>query len=221
MNDTRTARQSARFEPAWIDPERTALVIVDMQADFAAPDGAAARAGANLAAVPAALEGATRLVDAAREAGVPVVFVGLQTDPETQSAAWARRISRRGGDPQAELALCRAGSLGAAFVGPRPVSGDLVIAKGRYSGFFATDLNAALSARRRDTLVVCGLTTECCVDCTVRDAFHLDYHVFIAADACASYDPAAHEAALASLAANFALIVAVDAVARAWEKAVA
>ncbi|MHB8530264.1 MAG: cysteine hydrolase family protein, partial [Caulobacteraceae bacterium] len=67
-----------------------------------------------------------------------------------------------------------------------------------------------------DTLVVCGVATECCVDCTVRDAFHLDYHVFLGADACASYERDLHEAALKSLERNCAILVRADEVVAAW-----
>ena len=67
-----------------------------------------------------------------------------------------------------------------------------MIPKIRYSGFFGTNLDAGLRALGVDTLLVCGLTTECCVDSTVRDAFHADYHVFHrAADACGAYEPEA------------------------------
>jgi ureidoacrylate peracid hydrolase len=201
---------------AWIAPRRTALLIVDMQTDFAAPEGAMGRAGADLSATPAALAAAQRLADAARAASVPVVFVGLMTAPEDDSAAWAERMRRQGVDPVEELALCRAGTLGAAFVGPIPLVGEPVVAKLRYSGFFRTDLDAQLQRLGVDTLVIAGLTTECCVDCTVRDAFHLDYHVFVARDACAAYEPDLHEAALKSLALNCAIIVTTDAVVGAW-----
>lgn len=187
-----------------------------MQTDFASPEGAAGRAGANLADVPAALAAARRLADAARAAGAPVVFVGLMTSPEDDSAAWAERLRRRDGNPAADLALCRAGTPGAAFVGPIPLAGEPIIPKLRYSGFFRTDLDAQLQRLGVDTLVVAGLTTDCCVDCTVRDAVHLDYQVFIAADACAAYDPALHAAVLQALAANFAIIVATDDVVAAW-----
>lgn len=200
----------------WIAPPRTALLVVDMQTDFAAPDGAMGRAGADLSAVPAALAAAQRLAGAARAAGVPVVFVGLMTTPEDDSAAWAERLRRLGGDPAGDLALCRAGTLGAAFVGPIPLVGEPVVAKLRYSGFFRTDLDAQLQRLGVDTLVIAGLATECCVDCTARDAFHLDYHVFLAADACAAYAPDLHEAALKSLALNCAIVVTADEVIAAW-----
>ena len=145
---------------AWISPGRTALVIIDMQVDFAALGGALGAAGVDLSAVPAALAAAERLAESARAAGVPVVFVGLQTSREEDSPAWSERMRRRGGDPEAESGLCRQGAPGAAFVGPTPRPGEAVIAKLRYSGFFGTSLDAALKAMGADTVLLCGLTTE-------------------------------------------------------------
>ncbi len=200
----------------WIAPTRSALLVIDMQVDFASPDGALGLAGVDLSAVPDALAAAERLANAARAAGAPVIFVGLQTSAETDSAAWSERMRRRGGSPEEEGALCRAGEPGAAFVGPTPSPGELVIAKTRYSGFFRTDLDARLRERGIDTLVVCGLTTECCVDCTVRDAFHLDYHLFLAADACAAYETDLHSGSLKSLELNCAILVDTDEVIEAW-----
>ena len=202
----------------WIAPRRTALLVIDMQVDFAAPEGALGGV-VDLGAVPAALAAAERLAAAARAAGAPGVFVGLQTSPRADSAAWAERLRRRGGDPDAESGLCREGTAGAAFVGPTPLPGEPVVAKLRYSGFFRTDLDVRLKRLGVDTLVVCGLTTECCVDCTVRDAFHLDYHVFIAVDACAAYDPTLHASALRSLELNCAILTSADEVAAAWAEA--
>jgi ureidoacrylate peracid hydrolase len=200
----------------WIDPRHTALFVIDTQVDFASPVGAVARSGADLRAIPAALAAASRLAAAARRAGATVVFVRLETRPETDSPAWAERMRRRGGVPEIDAALCRAGTSGADFYGTAPAEGDLTVVKGRYSAFFDTSLDAILKARGVDTLVVCGLTTDCCVDCTVRDAFHLDYHVFLAADACAGYDEPLHDAALASLGHNFAILLSAAAVATAW-----
>jgi ureidoacrylate peracid hydrolase len=202
----------------WLAPRRTAVAIVDMQADFASPLGAVARAGADLRGVASALANAERLASAARRAGAPVIFVGLETTPDTDSPAWIERVRRLGGDPDLEMALCRRGSPGAAFYGPTPADGDLVIMKSRYSAFLGTDLLDRLRRRAIDTLVVCGVTTECCVDATVRDAFHADLHVFLVADACAGYDEALHDAALKSLALNFAILVETDRVEFVWSE---
>lgn len=200
----------------WIAPARTALLIIDMQADFAAPDGRMAQWGADLSGVPAALAAADRLAGAARAAGVAVIFAGLETHPETDSPVWAERLARLGQDPAQALDLCRAGSPGARFVGPTPQPGDKVIAKTRYSAFVGTDLEAQLRARGIDTLVLCGLTTESCVDSTARDAFHRDFHVVLAADACAAYEADLHAVSVKALALNCVLVAAADAVVTAW-----
>lgn len=202
----------------WIAPDRTALLVIDMQVDFASPEGAAGRWGLDLSTVPAALAAAQRLVSAARGAGVPAVFAGLSTTPRTDSPAWGERMRRRGGDPLTDAAICRAGGAGGAFVGPLPEPGDLVIRKTRYSAFWGTDLDARLKVLGVDTLVLAGLTTECCVDGTARDAFNLDYHVFVAADACAAYEPDLHAGALKMLDLNTALLTDTAKVAAAWSR---
>jgi nicotinamidase-related amidase len=204
------------LSPDWIAPNRTALVIIDMQVDFAAPEGVIGRMGVDMSGLAPALAAAERLAGAARAAGTPVVFVGLFTSPDTDSPAWRERMARRGGDPDVESDLCRAGQAGSDFYGPKPVDGELVIEKSRYSAFVGTDLEQRLRARGVDTLVLCGLTTECCVDCTARDAFHADFHVFVPVDACAAYEVDIHEAALKIMGLNFAILTDTDAVADAW-----
>ncbi|MEH0198397.1 isochorismatase family cysteine hydrolase [Caulobacter sp. CCNWLY153] len=205
--------------PAWIAPGRTALAVIDIQVDFASPDGLLGQYGVDMGMAAPAVDAATALVAAARQARVPVVFVGLFTAPDTDSPAWNERMRRRGGDPDSEAALCRAGQPGSAFFGPQPADGELVIAKTRYSGFVGTDLDARLKVMGVDTLVVCGLTTECCVAATAADAFDLDYHVFVAADACAAYEPDLHEVALKTMGLNTAILTDSVEVAKAWKEA--
>ena len=202
----------------WITPSRTAVLIIDMQVDFASPQGALG-GFIDMSVVEPALAAADALAANARAAGVPVVFVGLSTTPETDSPAWNERMRRRGGDPDTDAALCRAGQVGSEFYGPKPSPGEVVVAKTRYSGFVGTDLDVQLKALGVDTLVVAGLTTECCVDSTVRDAFDLDYHVFVVADACAAYEADIHEASLKVMALNSAILTDTAAIADAWKGA--
>jgi ureidoacrylate peracid hydrolase len=204
------------LRPEWIDPKRTALLPIDMQVDFGAPDGMLGKLGLDMTAPLAAVAQSEKLAAAARAAGVPVVFVGLQTRKELDSPHWKERTRRLGQNANSDSGLCREGSAGAQFIGPTPLAGDTVIGKLRYSGFYGTPLDTALKARGVDTLVLCGLTTECCVDCTARDAFHLDYHVFIATDACAAYEPNLHEGALVSLELNCAILASTDEIVAAW-----
>jgi len=202
----------------WIAPARTAVLIIDMQVDFASPDGALG-GFIDMSVVEPALAAAEALATDARAAGVPVVFVGLHTTPETDSAAWNERMRRRGGDPDVDAALCRTGEVGSEFYGPKPLPGELVVPKTRYSGFVGTDLDIQLTKLGVDTLVVAGLTTECCVDSTVRDAFSLDYHVFVAADACAANEADMHTASLKVMELNSAILTDTAAVALAWKGA--
>ncbi|WP_425998382.1 cysteine hydrolase family protein [Caulobacter sp. DWR1-3-2b1] len=206
----------APLEPEWIAAGRTALLIIDMQVDFAAPEGVIGCMGVDLSSVVSALAAAERLAKAARAAAVPVIFVGLFTSPDTDSSMWRERMARRGGDPDVESDLCRAGQAGSDFYGPKPALGELVVEKTRYSAFVGTGLGETLRGRGIDTLVLCGLTTECCVDCTARDAFHQDFHVFVPADACAAYETEVHEAALKAMGLNFAILIDAEAVIASW-----
>lgn len=160
-----------------IDPARTALLLIDWQVDFAAPEGAMALQGRDLSSVPAALAQAAVLLDAARAAGVPPVFVRLHSAD-----------------------LCAPGTPGADFFGIAPQPDDLVVTKPLYSAFAGKGLAANLKDRGIGTLVLSGLTSECCVAATAWAAFEAGFAVVIAADACAAYEPALHDNALRALA---------------------
>jgi nicotinamidase-related amidase len=215
VNAVTTSATLADSLATWIAPSRTAVLVIDIQVDFASPDGALG-AYVDMTAVRPAVAAAERLVETARGAGVPVVFVGLFTTPEADSPSWKERLRRRGGNAEDESALCREGEVGSDFYGPKPLPGEAVVKKTRYSGFLGTDLDARLKALGVDTLVVAGLTTECCVDSTVRDAFNLDYHVFVAADACAAYEADIHAASLKVMDLNSAILTDTAQVAAAW-----
>jgi ureidoacrylate peracid hydrolase len=198
----------------WIAPGRTALLLIDMQVDFASPDGAMGKEGHDLASAMAAVRQAERLAEAARGAKVPLVFVRLITRPEDETD-FLREWKERRGSPGA--LLCREGTRGADFVGPRPAGGDYVVSKSRYSPFDGTRLDESLRAMGRDTLVVCGLTTECCIAAAVQDAFARDYHVFVAADAVAAYQPDLHAVTLLALELSFAQLALTAEIVAAWK----
>ncbi|HEX4117874.1 MAG TPA: cysteine hydrolase [Rhizomicrobium sp.] len=199
----------------WLAPSRTALLLVDCQVDFASPDGLMAQQGNDMAAAMAAIRNAAALADEARKAGVPCLFARLLTRPGDETPMMREWKTRRGqeGDPL----LCREGSKGAEFVGVTPLADEAVFSKNRYNAFAGTALDAHLKAIKRDTLVVAGLTTECCVDSTARDAFERDYHVVIANDAVAAYEPDLHQGALKALALNCAMLALTADIFLAWK----
>jgi ureidoacrylate peracid hydrolase len=198
--------------PDWVSPGRTALIVIDCQVDFGAPDGEMARRGADMTAAQAALVEAVSLTDAARAAGVRIVFVRLVTGGESKIAREAKQ--RRGDD---EPDLCVEGTRGADFIGPQPRAGDAIVSKIHFSAFARTGLAEQLQAQGVDTLVLAGLTTECCVQASAWDAFEHDFHVFIAGDACAAYQEALHCHALKALEMSGATVAMAAAFAAAWK----
>jgi nicotinamidase-related amidase len=174
-----------------------ALLLIDFQRDFGAPDGAMARQGHDVTACQAALATAMRLADAARKAGVPVVFVRLMGKP---------------GDP-----LCAAGTPGADFIGPQPLAGERIVSKALFSAFHDTGLAGTLRDADVDSLVLAGLTTECCVAASAWAAFEHGFAVAIATDACAAYEPGLHDGALEALKRSGATLQKVAVLTASWK----
>lgn len=190
---------------ALLDIERCLLLVVDVQVDFAAPDGAMALFGADLSAVAPSIARMRALIAAARARGLAIGWLRVLTDPTTDNPAAKRFYAWRGLPPSA-LNVCRDGERGSAYYELIPECGDLQVEKRQYSGFYGTELESLLRARQVQSLLLVGLTTECCIDCTARDAFHRGFDVIIPSDACAAYAEATHWSALANLSANCALL---------------
>ena len=198
-----------------ISPDRAALIIIDVQEDFISPAGAAGSWGMDLSVFEGPLRRIEALIAVARAKGVLLVFVRVVTRPETDSTALTLLHQRKGRPPET-LAVCRAGSSGAGYNRIAPQPGDIEIEKVLYSGFVGTDLEAQLRARGIDTLMFVGFTTECCVDCTARDAFHRNFNVFLVTDACAAYEEELHVGALYALSKNCAMLTDSETVVTAW-----
>lgn len=197
-------------------PGSVALCVIDIQVDFGSSEGALARMGVPVELVAPAIENAGRLVTFARRAGIPVIFAGLKTDPSTDSAAWIEWMRYRNVDPDCAYAVCRDGSGGEAFYKVVPEAGDQIVWKQRYSAFVGTGFENLLRAQGIDTLVICGLTTECCVDSTVRDAFQRDWLVVVAGDACGAYRDDFHHLTLEVLTESFAVVLNTDDIVGTW-----
>jgi nicotinamidase-related amidase len=198
-----------------IHPRRTALCVIDVQVDFGSRDGLYGRAGLDLSRVDPAVDRILELHEAARRAGIFTVFVRLETGPDTDSLAAAERRDRMG--MAANARPCAAGTPGADYYRVAPRAGDAEIVKHRYSSFVNTNMEFVLKARHGiDTLVICGLTTECCVDTAVRDAFVRDYHVFLPLDACASYRRDMHDVCGDVFKQYFAIVAPAQAIVQAW-----
>ena len=190
---------------AMVDPERTALLVIDVQRDFSAPGGFSHMMGGDLSTMEPAIDAIQAIIPAARRAGLVIAFMRVITRDETDPPAMLRLMERRGRAGGA--ALCRAGTEGANYYRVRPQLGDIQIEKNRFDSFLETSLDEQLRARGIDAVIVTGVSTDCCVDSTARAAFQRDYDVFVVPDACAASSSYLHHGALAALERNVCLLV--------------
>ena len=184
----------ARPAPLVVDPRRAAVVVVDMQNDFGAPGGMFDRAGIDIGGVAAAADAMRAVLAAAREAGIPIVYVKMEHAPDLSDVGpgdgphWIKHLPLRVGDG----VVAPDGSAGRILVrdtwntaildAVAPEPGDPIVSKHRYSGFFETELDDVLRGLGAKTLLVTGLTTSVCVESTVRDAMFRDYSCVVLED---------------------------------------
>ena len=179
-------------------PKKIALIIVDLQNDFLAPEGAYARGGA---ASTAARELPGRVVGVARalKAGGGLVAASqftlwpdAQGQPMISPHLKALRPFLRRGD-------FAPGSAGQANVVELQPLIDVSVCKVAYSAFFNTQLDWVLRHAGIDTVAVCGIVTNGGVASTVRDAHMREYHTIVLSDGCAAFKPEVHATALADM----------------------
>jgi nicotinamidase-related amidase len=190
-------------EPAAIaiDPERTALVIIDMQRDFLERGGFGETLGNDVSLLTAAVAPCRALLAAARRRRMLVIHTREGHRPDLSDAPPAK-VERgspalRIGSPGPMGRILIRGEKGHEIVPAlAPHEDEPIIDKPGKGAFYATDLHAMLVNRRIEDLIVCGVTTEVCVHTTVREANDRGFRCLVPADACASYFPEFHEVGL-------------------------
>lgn len=187
--------------PIAVDWGTTALVIIDMQRDFMEPGGFGETLGNDVSQLASAVAPIAVVLKAARETGMMVVHTREGHLPDLSDAPPAKiergAPSLRIGDPGPMGRILIRGEAGHDIIPALyPVEGEIVIDKPGKGAFYATTLGADLKARDIDTLLVCGVTTEVCVNTTVREANDRGYRCIVIADGCASYFPEFHEMGL-------------------------
>jgi ureidoacrylate peracid hydrolase len=163
-----------------IIPEKTALLVVDMQNDFV-QEGAPIEIPRPRAMVPRL----NRLLDVCRAHQILVIYIrhvirGGDID--------AGRLADHHAAIRQNKAIIAGTSNVEIYEGLTPQPGDLVVAKPRYSAFYGTDLEAILRSKGIDTMIISGTVTNVCCDSTARDAFSRDYKVIFLSDGTATRD---------------------------------
>jgi biuret amidohydrolase len=198
------AKVQAEPEPLSVDLGRAALIIIDMQRDFLEPGGFGETLGNDVSLLQAAVAPCRAVLAAARANGILVIHTREGHRPDLSDAPRAK-VER--GAPS--LRIGAPGPMGRILVRGEPghdiipelypIAGEPVIDKPGKGAFYQTDLDLMLHNRGIDTLLVCGVTTEVCVNTTVREANDRGYRCVVLSDCCASYFPEFHIAGLAMI----------------------
>jgi nicotinamidase-related amidase len=184
-----------------IDLDRTALVIIDMQRDFLEPGGFGEALGNDVSRLKGAVGPCMALLEVVRSRKLLVVHTREGHRPDMTDAPKAKvergAPRQRIGDVGPMGRILIRGEPGHDIIRelyPRP--GEPVVDKPGKGAFYATDLHLILQDRDIENLIVCGVTTEVCVNTTVREANDRGYRCIVPADCCGSYFPEFHEMGL-------------------------
>jgi nicotinamidase-related amidase len=192
---------AAEPQPINIDLDRTALIIIDMQRDFLEPGGFGETLGNDVSRLQAAVGPCKAVLDAARAAGMLVIHTREGHRPDLSDAPPAKvergAPSKRIGDAGPMGRILVRGEAGHDIVDELyPAAGEPVIDKPGKGAFYQTDLESMLKNRGIENLLVAGVTTEVCVNTTVREANDRGYRCIVIGDACGSYFPEFHDMGL-------------------------
>jgi len=197
----KTMTIDAEPAPLEVDLAHAALVIIDMQRDFLEPGGFGAALGNDVSRLKAAVEPCRDVLAASRRHGVLVIHTREGHRPDLSDAP-PHKVQR--GDPR--LRIGAPGPMGRILVRGEPghdiipelypIVGEPVIDKPGKGAFCQTDFDLMLRNRGIDSLFVCGVTTEVCVNTTVREANDRGYRCIVLSDCCASYFPEFHDMGL-------------------------
>ena len=201
----------ARPFPYLMDAERAALILIDMQRDFLEADGFGASLGNDVTMLRPAIIGCARLLTLFRSLHMPLIHTREAHRPDLGDCPPAKR-SR--GDPILRIGdagpmgrILISGELGTEIV-PEccPISDEIVLDKPGKGAFFGTKLGEILTAFDISHLIIAGVTTEVCVQTTMREANDRGYECLLVEEATESYFPEFKQATLAMIRAQNAIV---------------
>ena len=189
--------------PISIDPARSAVIIVDMENDFAGKGGMFDRAGVDISGAQKAITPIAKVLAAARPAGLKIIYLKMGYRPDLSDLGPNDSVNRirhlkfgvgqkiQAPDGRESRVLIRDTWDTDIVPELKPQPDDIVIYKTRFSGFYQTELDAKLKKLGIKHLIVTGVTTSICVESTVRDAMFRDYLCLLLQD-CMS-EPIGHD----------------------------
>ena len=191
--------------------ETTALIVIDMQRDFIDPGGFGAALGNDVSRLQEIIPATAQLIAIARRAGLPVIHTRECHLPDLSDCPPSKRFrgtpSLRIGDQGPMGRVLITGEPGSEIVAElRPIDGETVIDKPGKGAFYATDLDSHLRRLGTKNIIFAGVTTEVCVQTTMREANDRGYDCLLATDATESYFPEFKSAVIQMILAQGAIV---------------
>jgi biuret amidohydrolase len=201
MNVDRTLFVEAEPYPFELKPQHCALVIIDMQRDFLEPGGFGEMLGNDVSQLRRTIDPNRALLAAWRGRSLQVIHTREGHRSDLSDLHLAKKIRGRSkktiGDEGPMGRILIRGEAGHDIISELyPLPTEPVIDKPGKGAFFATDLHTILQNRGIKQLIVTGVTTEVCVNTTVREANDRGYECLVPADCVGSYFPEFQEAGL-------------------------
>lgn len=179
------------------DPGSAALLVIDMQKDFLSPEGMCGQAGEDLAPVTKIVPRISRLLAVARPKGLRVIHTREGYAPDLSDVHPLKRERNGIGVPGPLGRFLIRGEAGHDFIEElRPAPGERVFDKPGFGAFYRTGLEDYLRNQDVTHLIITGVTTQCCVFSTLREAVDRGFWCLLLADCCAAFDPVAQAATL-------------------------
>lgn len=199
------------------EPDRCALVIVDVQNDFCHQQGAFSLTGIDVACLQEVLPSIESLIGAARKADVPRIFLRTEHGPGTDDAASSRRSDWSSSIDLSRHPIALAGAWGSELYRLKPEPDEAVVTKSRHSGFAYTSLELHLRASGRDTVILAGVCTNVCVMATGIDAVAHGFFPVLIDDCTAAATPQEHESTVRDFPQYFGAVATRSELCASWE----
>lgn len=188
-----------------VDPEHAAVVVVDMQNDYLDSKGTTGQAGYDVTFIRSCIKPSAALLDAARRAGVRIVYLMNTVAPDLSTYdggwLWSNARERAPGEPRTALRRTIDGTWGHQIVPElTPQPGEYIVKKNRPTGFMHTNLDQVLRSAHVNSVVITGVVTGGCVMATARDASYLNYYTTVVTDCVGQALKSQHDEALAIMA---------------------
>jgi biuret amidohydrolase len=194
-----------------LEPREAALIVIDMQRDFIEAGGFGAALGNDVSRLRAAIPAVQRLLALFRARGLPIIHTRECHRPDLSNLHEAKRLrgkpSLRIGDPGPMGRILIAGEPGADIIPEcAPKGGEIIVDKPGKGAFYRTDFAFRLEQRSITKLIFCGVTTEVCVQTTMREANDRGYDCLVVEEATESYFPEFKAATLAMIRAQGGIV---------------